>query len=392
MPRAKKRRSFGSVRTLPSGRIQARYGCPTCQGMHSASVTFDTIGDADTYLSGVRTDIAREKYVCPVERKAAEDAARKAGQPFSEYAVGWLQRRKVRPRTRMLYQSILDRELLPVFGDVAITDLTASMVRGWWQSLPVDRPTANSHAYSLLRTIMGTAVDEERLTVNPCRIKGAGVTKRARQIKPATPEQLRTIVENMPEQWRLLVLLNAACALRIGESTELRRLDVDLSHPELAVLHVHRAVTYREGQTIVGPPKSEAGVRAVTAPPWLRPLVVGHLERWAQPGEHGLLFTGVRPELGTCDCGHPGCVGGHLAATVLYKHWDPARRVAGRPDLRLHDLRHTGAVEAARHGATLAELMGRLGHTTPAMALRYQHVAEGRDAEIARRIGAGWSV
>ena len=41
---------------------------------------------------------------------------------------------------------------------------------------------------------------------------------------------------------------------------------------------------------------------------------------------------------------------------------------------------------AAQSGATIAELMGRLGHATPAMAIRYQHVAEGRDGEIARRM------
>lgn len=46
---------------------------------------------------------------------------------------------------------------------------------------------------------------------------------------------------------------------------------------------------------------------------------------------------------------------------------------------------------AAQEGATVAELMGRLGHTTPAMALRYQHVAEGRDAELARRMAARWT-
>ena len=57
-------------------------------------------------------------------------------------------------------------------------------------------------------------------------------------------------------------------------------------------------------------------------------------------------------------------------------------------DLRWHDLRHTGAVLAAQTGATLAELMGRLGHTTPGAALRYQHAAQGRDAEIARRLSA----
>ena len=80
--------------------------------------------------------------------------------------------------------------------------MTRGQVRDWWHSLPAGRATANSHAYSLLRTIMGTAVDEERLAVNPCRIRGAGVTKRARQIEPATPEQLRTIVGAMPERWQ----------------------------------------------------------------------------------------------------------------------------------------------------------------------------------------------
>lgn len=77
-----------------------------------------------------------------------------------------------------------------------------------------------------------------------------------------------------------------------------------------------------------------------------------------------------------------------MATASLYRVWYPARESAGRPDLRWHDLRHTGAVLAAQTGATLAELMGRLGHTTPGAALRYQHAAQGRDAEIARRLSA----
>jgi integrase len=61
----------------------------------------------------------------------------------------------------------------------------------------------------------------------------------------------------------------------------------------------------------------------------------------------------------------------------------PAREAAGRPDLRFHDLRHTGAVLAAATGATLAELMARLGHSTAGAALRYQHEAAERDKVIA---------
>lgn len=50
--------------------------------------------------------------------------------------------------------------------------------------------------------------------------------------------------------------------------------------------------------------------------------------------------------------------------------------------------RNSGATLAAQAGATLAELMNRLGHTTVTEALIYQHAAAGRDAEIARRLSA----
>jgi integrase len=72
-----------------------------------------------------------------------------------------------------------------------------------------------------------------------------------------------------------------------------------------------------------------------------------------------------------------------LAPATLYRRFYTARDAAKRPDLRFHDLRHSGAVLAARTGATLAELMGRLGHSTPQAAMRYQHAAEGRDKQIA---------
>jgi len=90
------------------------------------------------------------------------------------------------------------------------------------------------------------------------------------------------------------------------------------------------------------------------------------------PGPDGLLF--------------PSATGHHIWAPTFAKPFREARQAAGRPDLRVHDLRHTGAVLAAQTGATLAELMARLGHTTPAMAMRYQHAATGADQRIADKL------
>ena len=49
---------------------------------------------------------------------------------------------------------------------------------------------------------------------------------------------------------------------------------------------------------------------------------------------------------------------------------------------------NSGATLAAQLGATLAELQARIGHSTPNMAMRYQHVAAERDAQLAARMSA----
>ena len=135
------------------------------------------------------------------------------------------------------------------------------------------------------------------------------------------------------------------------------------------VVHVRRGVVRTKAGRKVKGPKSDAGKRAVALPPHLLPVVTAHLHEHAAMGRDGLLF--------------PASHGQQLAPSTLYRVFYPAREKAGRPDLRFHDLRHTGAVLAASTGATLAELMARLGHSTPGAALRYQHAAQDRDRVIA---------
>ena len=60
-----------------------------------------------------------------------------------------------------------------------------------------------------------------------------------------------------------------------------------------------------------------------------------------------------------------------------------ARNEVGMESFTFHDLRHTGQTLAASTGATSADLMKRLGHSSSAAALRYLHAVEGRDEEIA---------
>jgi integrase len=95
-----------------------------------------------------------------------------------------------------------------------------------------------------------------------------------------------------------------------------------------------------------------------------------HLAKFAEPGSDGLVF--------------PAPEGGYLRRSNFRRRWWlAATKAAGVEGLRFHDLRHSAATLALVAGANTRELMDRMGHTSPAVALRYQHVMAGRDQAIA---------
>lgn len=361
------RRGFGAIRRLPSKRYQASYIGPD-EARHAAPHTFEATIDAEEWLAAERRLIVADTWTPPRDRAALAEASRPV--TFGEYAESWLRRRDLKPRTRAHYRTLLDRFLIPTFGDRTLASVTPKDVGEWHHGLETG-PTYRAHAYSLLRTIYRAAIAEDEVTTSPCRIPGAGASKRAKQIEPATLAELEALTGATPERLRAMVLLMAWCALRYGEATELRRKDVDLTN---GVIHVRRGVVRVSGEFVVGDTKSDAGRRDVAIPPHLVPMLRDHLATHAAWGRDGLLF--------------PARDGGNLPHSTFLDHFHEAAATAGRPDLTPHMLRHTGAVLAAQTGATLAELMARLGHSTPAAAMRYQHAAKGRDAQIAAALSA----
>ncbi|WIY81394.1 site-specific integrase [Propionimicrobium sp. PCR01-08-3] len=385
------RRSFGRIRKLPSGRWQVAYTGPDAH-VYKAASTFDDEDTARAWLAAERKLIDLDEWLPPSQR--GQRSKRRKVPLFGDYASSWIERRIVKgralkPRTRAEYDRLLESVLSPDFGKLPLTAITRELVSVWWEGLP-KTATQNARAYSLLRTILGGAIEDGYLAANPCHVRGAGNVTRAHKVTPLTISELAALVEAMPERHRLLVLLAAWCSLRFGELAELRRKDIDLTNMQIKV---RRGVTRAGGEVHIDTPKSDAGSRDVAIPPHLRLAIADHLDRFAEPGRNGRVF--------------PAAQGGTLAPSSVYGRAPTARRtpdggkqyaggwgfyrarvLAGHPTMHFHDLRHTGAVLAAQTGATLAELMNRLGHSTPGAALLYQHAAAARDAEIATRLSA----
>jgi len=345
------RRSYGAVDRLPSGQWRARYRDPGT-GLRASGGTFASKAEAERWLASAQVDQARGAWVDP---RAGEVLLR-------DYAEGWLaQHTGLRETTRAKYRHLLAGHILPALGDAPIGRLSPSTVREWYSGLHSRHTSTADDAYRLLRSICRTAVADERIVRSPCQVRGAGFTS-APERPVATVAEVQAAADAMPKRLRLAVLLAAWCQLRRGEVLGLRRRDVDMLHGALVVERAQTVTT--DGVLVLGPPKTAAGRRTLTIPPHVLPALTEHLERFVGSEPDAWLFAGTTPR-------------------TLDRAWSAARRAGGRPDLHLHDLRHSGLTWAAATGASTAELMMRGGHASPVAALRYQHATQDRDKALA---------
>lgn len=117
---------------------------------------------------------------------------------------------------------------------------------------------------------------------------------------------------------------------------------------------VREAFTEQRGiGTVLGPPKSRAGVRTVALPAVVLPTLTHHLSEYVQQGADAYIFT--------TENGRP-IWRGNFNKLVS---WRTTVTKIGAVGLHFHDLRHTGNVLAASTGTSLRDLMARMGHDSP---------------------------
>ncbi|MCW2888067.1 MAG: site-specific integrase [Streptosporangiaceae bacterium] len=174
------------------------------------------------------------------------------------------------------------------------------------------------------------------------------------------------LAEAIAPHFRALVLLATFGNMRWGELAGLRRRNLDL---DARTVRINETV-YELGALVKGTPKSEASKRKIVIPDLIIADLRAHLENYSAPGPGGLVFVGLR--------------GNQLRRSNFSKPWALALAKAGLPqELHLHDLRHTGNTFAAEAGASLAELMNRMWHSSTRAAQIYLHARQERDQQIA---------
>ena len=371
-----RRRTFGYVRRLPSGRWQASYLDEPTRDRVVAPSTFATKTDANLWLASVETDMVRGDHLRP-------ELARR---PFAEWAEEWLHSLHVKPKTYVGYESSLRNHVLPVFANRPIADISYRECKAFVDRLLRDglAPGTVGEARKILRLVLGEALRSDAIRRNPA--DGLRIPRGTRQemvfLTPAQVMRLADEIANPPrprshprKSWPaygLLVRLAAWSGLRAGEMAALR---VGRFDHRAGRLEVAESVQEIHGALIYGPPKTYAR-RGVDLPEELASELADHLDGRASHRD-ALIFTA------------PG--GGPLRHHNFYKRlFKPA---VLRADLdrrtRFHDLRHTAAALMIAEGAHLLAVKERLGHSTiQVTADRYGHLFPSLEEALTSRLSA----
>jgi integrase len=303
------------------------------------------------------------------------DPQRSAGTTVRQWATTWrdLTRHKA-PTSRETDRTVLDRHLLPRFGDVAIGNVSPldiqALVADWR-----DKYAASTvrRYYGVTRAMFNAAVQADVIGRSPCRgVKLPEVEETDHVI--LEPEQLYRLASELPSKYRPMAYVGAVLGLRFEEVAGLRVSSIDFLGRTVSVTET---VTTAAGKIYVGPPKTKAARRTLACPGELIDLLAEHMSAIALTGADRDAFL------------FPDSKGGPLRySNFLRRVWTPARERAGIPDVGFHDLRRTAITAMVAAGVDVRTAQARAGHSDPRMTLSiYAKATTEGDRAAASAIG-----
>ncbi|MGI5519337.1 tyrosine-type recombinase/integrase [Micromonospora sp. CA-259024] len=323
--------------------------------------------DAEAFLVSVESDKLRGAYVDPAAGRIT----------FAEYAENWLRTRSFDESTRETTEIRVRRHLLPYFGTRQVASIKPGHIREWDASMVGKlAPSTRSVIFAHLRTILGAAVDDERIPKNPCTARSVSQPRPVeRRVVPWKLDDIALIRAGLPERYRAVVDLGAGCGMRQGEVFGLAVDDIDLN---AGWLHVQRQVKLVRHRLVFGLPKNNRD-RRIPLPGSVADALRQHMKDhppltitlpWEDPTSAEqvtaslILTTTRRKPINRC--------------WFDAKAWRPAVTAAGIVPSRstgMHALRHFYASALLDAGESIKALASYLGHSDPGFTLRvYTHL------------------
>ena len=289
----------------------------------------------------------------------------------------------VKPLTAASYQSTIRTHISPALGAVQLDRLQPHEIQLFYNRLAAERSAKTvRNVHGVLHRALQQAVKNGMISVNPAAACTVPRVQKP-EINPLDDAHMRALLDALrgdPYETHLTVALFTG--LREGELLGLTWDCVDFKSGVLTIKQQLQREKKKGSRHYLAPTKN-GKPRTITPAAFVMQLLKQQKVNQAQqrllagpywePAIPNLVWTGPR--------------GQNVDPTVLYKHLKSAARSIGRPDLRVHDLRHSYAVAAIRAGDDIKTVQDTLGHATAAFTLDvYGHVTEDMKKESAARM------
>lgn len=189
----------------------------------------------------------------------------------------WPRRDYDNPSTESTVRGRVWTHIVPHLGDYQLNAIKTKQLGEWLKALKATAgPGTGNEAWRYLSAIFQAAIDDERLTRNPCKKQ---TTLRVPTRPPAkarawTKERVLAVQGAMDERFRICVDIGVGAGLRSGEVFGLSVDDVDLGGGRILV---RRQVKKVGAKLVYALPKGEK-TREVPVPDYLLKRIQEHLE------------------------------------------------------------------------------------------------------------------
>ncbi len=260
----------------------------------------------------------------------------------------WLTSRPdLSPKVRRGYEDSWRLRVGPRFGGWSIAKIDHQSIQKWVNEMTESglSPRTVRWVHSVLKMCLDHAADDGLLVSRNPAARTKFPPLRPTMHTYLTTSEVAALTLACGPQGDVVSLL-AYTGLRFGELTGLNVEDVDLKARRI---RVRRSITQVGGKLVEGNPKSAAGRRSIPIPERLMTALTTRVAG-RRPGEPAITSP-MGSRLG-------------LENWKRSVKWREVIVEIGRPNLRVHDLRHTYASLARRAGADLRLLQKTMGHAS----------------------------
>ena len=272
--------------------------------------------------------------------------------------------------TRDSYQRNLNNWIYPALGDLRLPNITPSEIEALLLSMQASGKANGTvvKVYTILSGLFKLAYRTDQIDKNPMEKVDRPKPRKdeiiSSEMEAYTPEELRHILaclEKEPLKWKAFVYLLIDTGIRRGECCALRWENIYFTKNQITI-DGNLCYTASKGVYLDTPKNRKS--RSFDIDPYISELLRKLRQQQSQRAISSFVFT----QEGSSDPMNP------TSPTRYLKNFSKRYDIA---DLHPHKLRHTFASIAITHGADIASVSKKLGHSDKAITLRmYTHASE----------------